>query len=226
MSLLSLLLACNGGSLNTGEDGDFALAFDGDGCAEVPVDINARSEDLTIDATVRGSVDAEPVGHKPVVIWRSVFALLDTEDGRTWFGEDDIADGDGVFDVEGIMDGKAHHLAGTWASDGKMRLFVDGQLIGFQTSQPGTVIGDTIQIGCWTEEGDGFEGTIDEVRLSSTIRYEESFEATFEPYEVDEHTTGLWHMDEGEGDTLIDATGQYDGLVYDVEWVAAGGSEE
>jgi len=226
VSLLIALIACTDGSLNTGEEGDFALAFDGDGCAEIPVDVVARTEDLTIEATVRGAVDAEPVGHKPVVIWRSVFALLHTEDGRTWFGEDDIDEGDGVFDVDGLMDGRPHHLAGTWASDGKMRLFVDGQLIGFQTSTAGTVIGDTIQIGCWTEQDAGFEGTIDEVRLSSSIRYEETFEAPSDPFEVDEDTLGLWHMDEGSGDELIDATGSYNGLVFDVEWVAAGGTEE
>lgn len=226
MSLLIAVIGCTDGSINTGEEGDFALAFDGNGCAEVPVDVAARSEDITIEATVRGAVDADPVGHKPIVIWRSVFALLETDDGRTWFGEDDIDEGDGVFDVAGILDGKAHHLAGTWASDGKMRLFVDGQLIGFQTSEPGTVIGDTIQMGCWTEQNAGFEGTLDEVRLSSSVRYTETFEPTFSPFEIDEDTTALWHMDEGSGDTLVDATGFYDGLVFDVEWVAAGGSEE
>ncbi|HJN76914.1 MAG TPA: LamG-like jellyroll fold domain-containing protein [Myxococcota bacterium] len=224
MTLLLSVIACNG-SINTGQDGDFALAFDGGGCVEVPVDVGARTEDLSIEAFVRGAVDAD-LGHKPIVIWRSVFALVDTDDGRTWFGEDDLDEGDGVFDVVGIMDGKSHHVAGTWASDGKMRLFVDGQLIGFQTSSPGTVIGDTIQIGCWTDLAAGFEGTLDEVRLSSSIRYEDTFEASFEPFEVDESTTALWHMDEGEGDTLVDATGNYDGVVYDTEWVAAGGSED
>ena len=222
--LLSALLACNGGQVPTGTGGDMALAFDGDGCVQVPVDADARTPALTIEATVRGAVDASPVGHKPVVVWNAVFALLETSDGRTWFGEDDVDEGAGVFDVEGILDGKRHHLAGTWDEDGKMRLFVDGELIGFQTVDAGTSIGDTIEIGCWGE--DGFEGTIDEVRLSSVVRYTEAFEAPEEPFSVDDDTIALWHMDEGSGDSIEDAAGSYDGNVFDVEWVESGGSEE
>ncbi|MCP4807259.1 MAG: LamG domain-containing protein [Proteobacteria bacterium] len=222
--LATALLACNGGQLPTGTGGDYALAFDGDGCAQVPVDAAARGDALTIEAEVRGAVDASPVGHKPVVVWQSVFALVETSDERTWFGEDDIEEGDGVFDVQGILDGKGHHLAGTWDADGKMRLFVDGELIGFQTVTPGSTLGDTIEIGCWGE--DGFEGTIDEVRLSSVVRYEEAFEPSDEPHEVDADTTALWHMDEGAGDELVDATGSYNGNVFDVTWVESGGSEE
>lgn len=222
--LTPLLVGCNGGQVDVGAEGDLAMAFDGGGCVEVPIDAAARTDELTIEATVRGAIDPSPVGHKPIVVWPSVFALLDTEDDRLWFGEDDIEEGAGVFDVQGLEDGKKHHVAGTWDGEGKMRLFVDGELIGFQDVTAGTSLGSTLSIGCW--EDDGFEGTLDEIRLSSSVRYTEAFEAELTVFEVDDATTALWHMDEGDGDVLIDATGSYDGVIDGVTWVQSGGSEE
>ncbi len=63
-----------------------------------------------------------------------------------------------------------------------------------------------------------FQGTIDEVRISNIARYTEDFtpETRFAP---DEHTLALYHFDEGEGDTLIDSSGNdHHGEIHGATW--------
>jgi hypothetical protein len=218
--IMLLALGCTGGTIQTSEGDDFALAFDGNSCVEIPVSAGDLPTDLTIEATVRGSVDHEPETPMPVAVWWEVFALAETKDGRFLWGPDEGEAGTGVYDTSGIMDGQIHHVAGTWASDGKIELYVDGGKIGFSTEEPSSVIGDWLQLGCWDAEDAGFEGTIDEVRLSSVVRYTEPFEPPTQPYEVDGDTVGLWHFDEGEGDIAHnDASTNLTGSVLDAEWV-------
>ncbi len=217
-----LALGCTGGTLQTSGGDDFALAFDGDSCVEIPVSASDLPAELTIEATVRGSVDHEPETHMPVAVWWEVFALAETRDGRFIWGPDELEAGTGVYDASGIMDGREHHVAGTWARDGKIELYVDGGKIGFSTEAPSAVIGDWLQLGCWDAEDAGFEGTIDEVRLSSVLRYLDTFEPATEPFTVDADTVGLWHFDEGEGDVAHnDASTDLTGQVLEAEWVKA-----
>lgn len=220
--LMLLALACTGGVLQTNQGDDYALAFDGKSCVEVPVSASDLPTDLTVEATIRGSVDFEPETPMPVLVWWEVFALTRTADGRFWWGPDSLEVGTGVYDTSEIMDGQEHHVAGTWTSDGTIKLYVDGTLIGFSSEEPSSVIGDWLQIGCWDAEDSGFEGTIDEVRLSSSIRYDGDFEPPTEPFSVDADTVALYHFDEGEGDVAHnDASTDLTGQVLDAEWVVA-----
>lgn len=64
-----------------------------------------------------------------------------------------------------------------------------------------------------------FNGDFDEVRVSSTIRYQEKFDPQprFEP---DADTVALYHCDEGTGDVLKDSSrNKFDGKLVDAKWV-------
>lgn len=214
--LILMMLACERGKVSFDDD-QWALSFDGQGCASVPMDGQAWTSEWTIEATVQAS-EAPDFGVYPVLHWTDSVLLAELDDGRTWFGGPDTSSG-GVIDVNGFMDGATHHLAGTYAGDGQIDLFVNGLRIGFADLDADSG-GDTLEIGCWNgAEEWSFQGLIDEVRLSSTVRYDEEFEVptTFQP---DDDTTALWHFDEGEGLTFRDAAGGYSGSMDEaVQWV-------
>jgi hypothetical protein len=100
-----------------------------------------------------------------------------------------------------------YHLAGTY--DGAtMRLFVNGALAASapasgsvdQTNHP-------FRIGSADGHNDLFPGTVDEVRLSSVVRYTASFTPSTARFAPDAGTRGLWHLDEGSGTVTADASG-------------------
>ena len=127
------------------------------------------------------------------------------------------------------------HFAGVY--DGRLlRLYVDGKLYDaplwlVKSAQndeprevdPATYPGiDILLAENWLSGKTGAPGTmyeIDEIRISQTARYTEDFtpEERFEP---DEHTLALYHLDEGEGDVLVDSSGHgHHGTIHDGEWV-------
>ena len=64
-----------------------------------------------------------------------------------------------------------------------------------------------------------FRGIIDEVRVSTVARYKEDF-VPQKRFEADAHTQALYHFDEGEGNTLHDASGnELHGTIYGAAWV-------
>ncbi|HLW66271.1 MAG TPA: family 16 glycoside hydrolase, partial [Gemmataceae bacterium] len=70
----------------------------------------------------------------------------------------------------------------------------------------------------------GFNGDIHEARVSSVERYQGNF--TPKPrFEPDADTIALYHFDEGQGDTIKDASGHgHDGKILGAKWVKADGS--
>jgi hypothetical protein len=62
-----------------------------------------------------------------------------------------------------------------------------------------------------TDPDYGFDGLIDEVRVSSTTRYSATFVPPAAPFTMDPDTVALWHFDETQGDIAIDATGSHPG---------------
>lgn len=80
-----------------------------------------------------------------------------------------------------------------------LAIFVDGTLAATHTaSEPP----DPMEFAhtMFALGGDGqhslFHGLLDEVRLSTTVRYTESFERPAAPFEADADTHALWHLDE------------------------------
>ncbi len=92
-----------------------------------------------------------------------------------------------------------------------MRCFVDGKSVDATPFQivPGSLsyrIGGTGRKQEY-ENGYGreYEGSIDEVRISSVARYTADFKPSLR-HEVDEQTLAVYHFDEGEGDVAHDAS--------------------
>jgi hypothetical protein len=56
-----------------------------------------------------------------------------------------------------------------------------------------------------------FNGGVDEVRLSRGARYLGDFVRPSAPLAVDSDTVALWHLDDGPGQTALDATGAHSG---------------
>ena len=111
------------------------------------------------------------------------------------------------------------HIAGVFDGEA-ISLFVNGERhrppLPFKPSGPEANLRN-LTIGGFA--GRVFEGMIDEVRVSNVARYTEDFTpaARFEP---DEHTLALYHFDEGQGDTLIDSSGNdHHGKIVGSKWV-------
>jgi hypothetical protein len=112
-----------------------------------------------------------------------------------------------------VADGRWHHIALTRRfADGVMRIYVDGtesaQGIGpagdisYRDGRPTGVSNDPfLLIGASKiDEGagnHGFSGAIDELRLSSSIRYNSPFDRPMTPFVADADTALLFHFDEG-----------------------------
>ncbi len=82
-----------------------------------------------------------------------------------------------------------------------------------------------LQIGHHHQSGSFFHGVIDEVRISDCVRYRERFEPPAR-HETDENTLALYHFDQGQGGTLIDASGNENhAVIRGASWVNADGTE-
>ncbi|MCA8999881.1 MAG: SUMF1/EgtB/PvdO family nonheme iron enzyme, partial [Planctomycetaceae bacterium] len=134
-----------------------------------------------------------------------------------------------IFSDSPISENKEHHVAMVW--DGQaMQMFVDGikQRLGRtdvprQSSESWSEFDDAAFSLCGMRTNLGFvntfAGTIREVRISTTARYMEDFvpEHRLTP---DGDTIGLYHCDDGSGDTLIDSSGQnHHGKIVGATWV-------
>lgn len=124
-----------------------------------------------------------------------------------------------------------YHVAGSY--DGAtMRLFVNGaQVATTATSGNIDTTANPLYIGTVDLSGDYFAGTIDEVRVSSVVRYTGNFTVSPTPFVADTATRGLWHLDEGSGATAADASsyGNTGTLLGGAAWttdtpVSAGGT--
>lgn len=118
-----------------------------------------------------------------------------------------------------------HHIAVTRSTGGTMRIFVNGNLERQITNGPAgdisyrvgrSITGSYVNepylvIGAEKHDYDrnaypSFSGWIDEVRLSKVVRYSSSFTPPNSPFSTDANTVGLYHFDEGSGNTVLDAS--------------------
>ena len=123
---------------------------------------------------------------------------------------------------ENVADGRWHHVAATRAEAGDLRLFVDGRLVAEGAGAPGDMSyrdgrgtdypGSDPYLVLGAEKHDAgsdfpsFNGWLDELRVSNTVRYTADFEVPAAAFEPDAQTVGLFHMDEGGGDQLDDSS--------------------
>ncbi|MEO8601338.1 MAG: choice-of-anchor B family protein [bacterium] len=140
--------------------------------------------------------------------------------GRLAFGVAVGGSGQTICGATNVANGAWHHVAVTRrASDGVMRLYVDGQLdangsgptgdlsyrdgrsSGVPSSDPFLVLGAEKR-----DTGAAFHGWLDELRVSSVVRYSGPFAAPSAPFASDFATAALYHFDEGNGNTLVDSS--------------------
>jgi hypothetical protein len=121
-----------------------------------------------------------------------------------------------------VLDDQWHHIAVTRrASSGALVLYVDGALdtqadgpsgaISYPDGQTGSPADPLLVLGAEKHdvgpEYPGFHGLLDELRLSTTVRYAAPFIRPTRRFSPDAATAGLYHFDEGAGITLGDASG-------------------
>jgi len=109
-------------------------------------------------------------------------------------------------------DGSWHHFA-LVESNSTVTVYIDGTS---RTSGAASLsMGGTadLEIGDYDDgAGLGYNGTIDEVRISKVARYTNSFPPAVS-FTVDSDTVGYWKFNEGSGGTTADATGINNGTL-------------
>ena len=204
-----------------------SLRFFGTGSGQVdrvkiPIDSarpTSAPRDFTIEVWLRGNVaDNDPAGScgtgeaawitGNIFIDRDVFGGgdrgdygLSLYDGRVAFGATRDTAGSTICGSRNVLDGAWHHIAVTRrAPDGRLQLYVDGQLDAEAATSGAT--GDiSYRVGRGTEYPDSdpylvlaaekhdagsgfpsFNGYLDELRLSTTLRYTGNFSRPTGPF--------------------------------------------
>jgi phosphodiesterase/alkaline phosphatase D-like protein len=181
--------------------GNYALSFDGSNdivrAGQVP-----GTGPLTIEAWVRPDEDNADglmiVGTDDTAGWS-----LELNGGQLTFWLYTNQGWQFVRHSTELQAGQWYHVAATYES-GTARVFVDG--VASTGASVGTLTqGPTLSIGGYGSYP-FFAGTIDEVRISDVVRYSSDFVPSNEPFSSDANTLGLWHFDEGAGQTAADAS--------------------
>lgn len=111
-----------------------------------------------------------------------------------------------------------YHVAAVYTGT-TMRLFINGKL-----DSEGPAPANIITSGSQLRMGDGhtnhwFLGSLDEIRLSSTVRYTSNFVPPVS-YVPDAATVGLWHLDEGKGTVIHDVSAnKLHGKLVNASWM-------
>jgi len=151
--------------------------------------------------------------------------------GRVQFGVmGEAGDAWTIASAGSVLDLAWHHIAlGRRASDGWMWLWVDGALAAQADGPDGDIsypddgvpgdfcggpcLGSDPFIVLGAEKHDAgpaypsFSGWLDELRISTSLRYTGSFAPPTAPFATDASTAALWHCDEGAGTALLDSSG-------------------
>ncbi len=155
--------------------------------------------------------------------------------GRVAFGARTSSDRT-ICGTKDLRDGAWHHVAvQRQRSNGALSIYVDGVLeatgvtpnnedisypdnavptsnCGFDGNQPCTESDPFIVLGAEKHDAGAaypsFNGWLDELRISRTLRYAAAFTPPQSPFTADAQTAALYHFDEGNGTALLDfATG-------------------
>ncbi|MEJ5225606.1 MAG: PQQ-dependent sugar dehydrogenase, partial [Anaerolineales bacterium] len=148
--------------------------------------------------------------------------------GRIAFGVAQGSNANTICGTTNIADGNWHHVALTRnAATGQLRIFVDGVLqrqangptgdisyrdgrtTSYPNSDPYLVLGaEKHDAG---PEYPSFNGWLDELRISTTLRYSANFIPPQTPFSTDAFTAGLYHFDEAVGQpctgAVLDSSG-------------------
>ncbi|MDW8053281.1 MAG: LamG domain-containing protein [Anaerolineae bacterium] len=168
-----------------------------------------------------------------IIFDRDIFGVPDYGDfgislygGRIAFGVHNGTSGYSICSTSVLTPSQWHHIAVTRRITGEMRIFVNGVLARSHNGPAGNIsyrVGRGITSNQWFNEPylvigaekhdyapsiyPSFSGWVDEVRLSSVVRYTANFAPPNAPFTPDAHTVGLYHFDEGSGTIVLDSSG-------------------
>ncbi len=197
---LKCIASENSGTVSEADHGDGWIT----GNIFLDRDIYGSSETGDFGLSI-GSAIGLPAGHRVVA-----FGINRLDSGLTIRGNTNIADNNW------------HHVAVTRnASTGEIRLYIDGNpdasghapagsiqyTVGRKTSYPNS--DPFIVLGAEKHDAGGaypaYSGYMDELRISSSVRYIGSFVPSVSPFNTDINTAGLYHFNEGNGNVITDA---------------------
>jgi glucose/arabinose dehydrogenase len=148
--------------------------------------------------------------------------------GRLAFGTSGYGTGDRtICGATDVLDDRWHHVAlQRRHADGWLWLFVDGVLeaeadgpdgdaphsdVGVRGGGPGESRSPFLVIGAGKHDADSahpsFSGWVDELRVSSVLRYTSTFTRPAQAFTTDAHTAALRHFDAGAGGAGADSAG-------------------
>lgn len=146
-----------------------------------------------------------------------VFAVIDPTGGQHWINAIGAT----------VSLNSWSHVVGTWAVGSPLKIFVNG--VGYTSNASllgAPVTAGNFRIAYSSEHNDYFNGMIDEVRVSNTVRYTDNFTPPTAPFDPDSNTTLLYHFDENGTDprkagVAVDASGNgNDGTISGAKYVA------
>ena len=103
-----------------------------------------------------------------------------------------------------------HHVAGVFDQNkGELSIYLDGDKLHSWVSGEHIIANSSepVQIGV------DLNGEIDEVRISSSIRYDSTFILPTEPFTHDDDSRALWHFDENSGSTKCSDASGHDNIL-------------
>lgn len=214
------VLGCQPGHLYT-TSGDYGVAiYEDPDCIDIDMKGYTFQAPFTLEVYFFANEEDQGAIY-PLMAWPGAFAIYQDADGYFVAGSTDDTSGSvALTSAQPIMDGGYHHVALSYDAEGEGQLFLDGQKLSNASVDLVGTPGEHLHLGCWPGQEAYFSGILGEIRLSSSARYASSFEPNWTEYEVREDTVGLWHLNEGEYDSVLDETGSWDGTLTGCEWVS------
>ncbi len=147
--------------------------------------------------------------------------------GKLAFGIARGAQSVGICGTATVASGWNHVVITRDGSSGSIVLYLRGEVDGMATGPVGDVSfadgtqGDAkdpfLVIGAEKFDLGGqhpaFSGWVDELRLSTTVRYTAAFTSPIVPFTLDADTAALYHFDDGDGTVVSDASGMSPGQI-------------
>lgn len=215
------------GGTGTAPCHNYALVFDGiDDVVDVPdhADLDGLTA-LTIELRVRpegevGAREMELVSHHQhpthgyalmFQSYRPLMARLFDNGALNEISGGAVPDDDFKYFTKGVWTTIALTFDSTTTA-----LFVDGERVASRDSiitEPSDMDGVLRIGGSAVSSNFHFEGAIDVVRLSKSVRYTEAGPDPAHEWQADADTIGLWRFDEGWGLEALDETGNHHGAL-------------
>ncbi len=196
-----------------------ALQFNGDNYVITPsIGPRASTSPMTFEAWVKTSYAAAI--HRYCIVEQNVCWVGGEGGVLVYLPDGDTAQGylgnctlnQYFFSTGAITNGVWHHVA-LCIGPSTSTLFVDGVAHSTHDTPSFTTAGDSLLIGMRFDEGGlGWVGEIDEVRISSVVRYTGNFTPATS-WAVDGNTIACWRFNEGMGGNAYDEVGTPHGIL-------------